>query len=80
MTKRTKSLIWGIALGLGISYFILDYNGWTIVHFDADGQIERQIRELDYNFLFDSLLIMLLCWGFVFVTLHAKSILKKYKR
>ncbi len=58
MKKGWISIISGLILGLIISYFTLDYNGWTIIHHNEDGEVEKTINELDFNLITNSFLIV----------------------
>ncbi|WP_205168185.1 hypothetical protein [Bacillus pakistanensis] len=38
-----------IIIGLIISFFTLEYNGWTYIRHNKLGEIEKVIKEIDFN-------------------------------
>lgn len=76
MKKGLISIITGIILGGLISYFMLDYSGWTYVNIGAGGNPTKTVNELDIDLLFDSLLIVVGLSSFIYVvwTMIEKSI------
>ncbi|WP_256815768.1 hypothetical protein LG291_25505 (plasmid) [Cytobacillus firmus] len=74
--KKIKSLIGGIVLGIIISYFILDYNGWTIFEMDDKGNTVKTTNELDFDLLTNSFLIILLCTLLIYI---AWTLVEKFR-
>ena len=64
--KGWISIAGGIILGLAISYFVLDYNSWTLVTIDKSGKTTGSINELDFDLMTNALGIMLLCTAVVY--------------
>jgi uncharacterized membrane protein len=56
--KTWISIIAGIVFGLILSYFFLDYNGWTLQQIDDSGKVINTTNELDFNLITNSFLIM----------------------
>lgn len=61
------SILAGIVIGVLIAYNTLDYEGWTILHTGADGEVTRAINEVDVDLLLDSLLIVVGSSAFIYV-------------
>ena len=57
--KGWISLLSGLITGIIISYFVLDYKGWTIYHVDVNGEVTKTINELDFDLITNSFLIVL---------------------
>ena len=57
--KGWVSLLSGLIIGIIISYFVLDYKGWTIHQVDVNGEVTKTINELDFNLITNSFLIVL---------------------
>jgi hypothetical protein len=57
--KGWISLLSGLIIGIIISYFVLDYKGWTIYQVDVNGEVTKTINELDFNLITNSFLIVL---------------------
>ncbi|MGB2992506.1 MAG: hypothetical protein WBB47_07740 [Paenisporosarcina sp.] len=57
--KGWVSLLSGLIIGIIISYFVLDYKGWTIYQVDVNGEVSKTINELDFNIITNSFLIVL---------------------
>ena len=57
--KGWISLLSGLIIGIIISYFVLDYKGWTIYQMDVNGEVTKTINELDFNLITNSFLIVL---------------------
>jgi len=66
MKKGWISIVGGVAIGLAISYFVLDYNGWTLVKIDKSGKTEGSINELDFDLMTNALGIIILCTAMVY--------------
>jgi hypothetical protein len=58
MKKGWISIISGFLIGLILSFFTLEYNGWTLNFVNQDGEIEKTINELDFDLITNSFLIM----------------------
>jgi high-affinity Fe2+/Pb2+ permease len=52
------SIITGIVFGFILSYIFLDYNGWTLIQGDENGNVINTTNELDFNLITNSFLIM----------------------
>lgn len=74
--KKIKSLIGGIVLGIIISYFILDYNGWTIFEMDDKGNTVKTTNELDFDLLTNAFLIIFLCTLLIYI---AWTLVEKFR-
>ncbi|WLD94557.1 hypothetical protein [Alkalihalobacillus sp. AL-G] len=60
--KGLVSILGGILIGILVSYFTLEYNGWTISYMGKDnesGEPIQVINELDVNLLMNGLLIVI---------------------
>ena len=57
--KGWISLLSGLIIGIIISYFVLEYKGWTIYQVDVNGEVSKTINELDFNLITNSFLIVL---------------------
>lgn len=57
--KGWISLLSGLIIGILISYFVLDYKGWTIYQMDVNGEVTKTINELDFDLITNSFLIVL---------------------
>ena len=66
MKKGWISIVGGVAIGLAISYFVLDYNGWTLVTIDKSGKTAGSINELDFDLMTNALGIIILCTAVVY--------------
>lgn len=66
MKKGWISIVGGVAIGLAISYFVLDYNGWTLVTIDKSGKTTGSINELDFDLMTNALGIIILCTAVVY--------------
>ncbi|OHX44642.1 hypothetical protein C1N70_27410 (plasmid) [Cytobacillus firmus] len=76
MLKKITSLIGGIVLGIIISYFTLDYNGWTIYEMDGKGNTVNTTNELDFDLLTNSFLIILGCTLLIYISW---TLVEKYR-
>ena len=56
--KLWFSLLGGLVIGIILSYFFLDYNGWTIHHMGENGEVVKTINELDFNVITNGFLIV----------------------
>ena len=57
--KGWISLLSGLIIGIIISYFVLEYKGWTIYQVDVNGEVSKTINELDFNLITNSFFIVL---------------------
>ena len=57
--KGWISLLSGLITGIIISYFVLDYKGWTIYQVDVNGRVTKTINELDFDLITNGFLIVL---------------------
>ncbi len=78
MKKGWISIVSGLTVGLVISYFTLEYSGWNIVHHNQNGEVEQNINELDFNFITNSFLIVIV--SIIIVYLLISLIDKKKQR
>lgn len=60
MKKGWISIIGGIILGIVISFFTLEYDGWQINRYDRDGMLYQRINDLDINLVHNSFIIIVL--------------------
>lgn len=68
MKKAWISIIGGLVLGIIISFFTLQYNGWQIIRHDKDGMAYQKINDLDINLLHNSFIIIVVsCIGIYLV-------------
>ncbi|MGH2318626.1 hypothetical protein ACRC6Q_12710 [Planococcus sp. SE5232] len=68
MRKGWISIIGGFVLGIVISFFTLEYNGWQIIRHGRDGMAYQKINDLDIDLLHNSFLIIVVsCIGIYFV-------------
>ncbi|MBT2571206.1 hypothetical protein J7I83_11440 [Planococcus sp. ISL-110] len=51
MKKGRISIVGGLILGVVISYFVLDYEGWTLVSIGVDGETANTVNELDFDLI-----------------------------
>jgi hypothetical protein len=59
IVKTWISIIAGLVIGVILSYFFLDYNGWTINEAGKNGEIIKTTNELDFNLITNSFLIVI---------------------
>lgn len=71
MKKGWISIVIGLILGLALSYFLLNYNGWTMVSIGKDGETLNSVNELDFDLITNAFGLVLLCMGVVYGTLSA---------
>lgn len=69
MKKGWLSIVIGLVLGLTLSYFLLSYNGWTMVSIGNDGETLSSINELDVDLITNAFGITILCIAVVYGTL-----------
>ena len=68
MKKGWLSIVIGLVLGLTLSYFLLSYNGWTMVSIGNDGETLSSINELDVDLITNAFGITILCIAVVYGT------------
>ena len=69
MKKGWVSIIGGIIIGLIISYFTLEYDGWQVTHYDKNGEVSQVINEIDVNLITNSFLIIVASAVAVYIAL-----------
>ena len=77
MKKGWISIVSGLIIGLIISFFTLEYNGWTIIHHNKDGEVEKTINELDFNLITNSFSIVVASIMLIYILLN---IIDKYRK
>jgi len=77
LKKGWISIVSGLIIGLIISYFTLEYNGWTIIHHNKDGEVEKTINELDFNLITNSFSIVVASIILIYILLN---IIDKYRK
>jgi uncharacterized membrane protein YdjX (TVP38/TMEM64 family) len=61
MKKGWISIVGGIILGLILSFFTLEYDGWKYITVSGNGEVEQVIHELDFNLITNTFLLMIAC-------------------
>lgn len=69
MKKGWISIVIGLILGLTLSYFLLSYNGWTMISIGKDGETLSLVNELDFDLITNAFGLVLLCIAVVYGTL-----------
>lgn len=69
MKKGWISIIGGLILGLIISFFALEYDGWKIIHHNGDGKVFQVINEIDVNLITNSFLIIVASGVVIYIVL-----------
>ncbi|MBH9968890.1 hypothetical protein [[Bacillus] enclensis] len=59
MKKGWTSIIGGVILGLIISFFTLEYDGWKIIRHNSEGEVSQVTNEIDVNLITNSFLIII---------------------
>jgi hypothetical protein len=59
MKKGWTSIIGGVILGLIISFFTLEYDGWKIIQHNGEGEVSQVTNEIDVNLITNSFLIII---------------------
>jgi hypothetical protein len=54
--KGLISLFAGLIIGIIVSYFVLEYEGWTLYQMSENGEVTKTIKELDLNLITKSFL------------------------
>lgn len=73
MKKGWLSILVGLVIGLALSYFLLSYNGWTMVSIGKDGETLNSVNELDFDLITNAFGIVLFCIAVVYGTLSVFS-------
>lgn len=66
MEKGWISIIAGLISGVVISYFVLNYKGWTLVSIGRDGTTANTVNELDFDLITNAFGIIVICMGVVY--------------
>ncbi|WP_201716897.1 hypothetical protein [Rossellomorea arthrocnemi] len=69
MKKGWISMIGGVILGLIISFFTLEYDGWKIIHHDREGEVFQVTNEIDFNLITNSFLIIVASGVAIYIAL-----------
>jgi MFS family permease len=77
MKKGWISLVGGFILGLIVSFFTLEYDGWKYITVNGNGEVEQVINELDFNLITNTFLIMVALGIVIYLIL---SIIEKRKK
>jgi MFS family permease len=77
MKKGWISLVGGFILGLIVSFFTLEYDGWKYITVNGNGEVEQVLNELDFNLITNTFLIMV---AFGIVIYLILSIIEKRKK
>lgn len=77
MKKGWVSLISGLILGLIISFFTLDYNGWKMQRIGENGEVINTINELDFDLITNCFLIVLISILVIYILL---TVLEKIRK
>jgi heme/copper-type cytochrome/quinol oxidase subunit 2 len=67
--KGKTSIISGLLIGLLISYFILDYRESSTSHLGVDGKVLNKITELDFSFINNAFIIIVITSGIIYYLL-----------
>ncbi|MDX8345795.1 hypothetical protein [Rossellomorea sp. YZS02] len=76
MKKGWMSIVGGIIVGLILSFFTLEYDGWKYISVSDNGEVEQVIHELDFNLITNTFLLMIACGIILYSIL---SIIEKKK-
>ena len=77
MKKVWLSLISGLILGLIISFYTLDYNGWKMHRLGEKGEVISTINEMDFNLITNCFLIVLVSILVIYILL---AVLEKIRK
>ncbi|MEI5908076.1 hypothetical protein WAK64_13530 [Bacillus spongiae] len=81
MKKGWISIVGGFIVGFIISFFTLEYNGWTHIFLDSNGEVEKVINELDVNLLTNSFFIIIATAIVIYLLLSIiEKLIKFYNR
>jgi hypothetical protein len=58
LKKGWISIVGGFIVGLILSYRFLEYNGWILYKIDQEGQVQSTVKEMDFNLITNSFLLM----------------------
>ncbi|MBW3111585.1 hypothetical protein KYJ26_07075 [Bacillus sp. MCCB 382] len=76
MKKGWISIVGGIIVGLILSFFTLEYDGWKYITVSGNGEVEQVIHELDFNLITNTFLLMFACGSVIYLIL---SMIEKKK-
>jgi hypothetical protein len=65
--KGLISLFAGLIIGIIVSYFVLEYEGWTLYQMNENGEVTKMINELDFNLITNGFLIVVGVSSFIYV-------------
>jgi hypothetical protein len=65
--KGLISLFAGLIIGIIVSYFVLEYEGWTLYQMSENGEVTKMINELDFNLITNGFLIVVGVSSFIYV-------------
>ncbi|USK39643.1 hypothetical protein LIS77_03685 [Cytobacillus firmus] len=77
MKKGWCSLICGLILGLIISFFTLDYNGWKMHRMGENGEVISAINEIDFDLITNFFLIVLVSILVIYILLAVLGKIRK---
>ncbi|MGU5311766.1 hypothetical protein MAX14_22435 [Escherichia coli] len=77
MKKGWISFWSGLAIGIILSYFVLNYEGLTIHHVGENSKVTKTINELDYNLITNSFSIIVVSIGLIYLIL---TVLEKVRK
>ncbi|MGM0843914.1 MAG: hypothetical protein ACQEUT_02970 [Bacillota bacterium] len=69
MKKGWTSIIGGVIIGLIISFFTLEYDGWKFVRHNKDGEVYQVLNEIDVNLITNSFLIIVASGVVIYIAL-----------
>ncbi|MGG4167543.1 hypothetical protein ABEW00_08665 [Rossellomorea vietnamensis] len=79
MKKGWLSIVGGFIVGLILSYRFLEYNGWIIYKMDQEGQVQSTVKEMDFNLITNSFLLMAASTLTIYLTLSLIETMWKRK-
>ncbi|TMU83599.1 hypothetical protein FGG79_19445 [Bacillus sp. BHET2] len=79
MKKGWISVIGGFIAGLILSFEFLEYNGWIIHKMSTEGEIESTMKEMDFNMITNSFLLMAVSALSIYLVLRLIEIVWKRK-
>jgi uncharacterized membrane protein YdjX (TVP38/TMEM64 family) len=78
MRKGWIAVVAGLVLGSVISFFTLEYKGWTFIRHNSEGDVYQVINELDVNLVMNSFLIIAACGiGIYLILFYLEKFLKR---
>ncbi|PFA63377.1 hypothetical protein CN378_20010 [Bacillus sp. AFS015802] len=79
MKKGWISIVGGFIVGLILSYRFLEYNGWIIYKMDNNGHVLSTVKEMDFNLITNSFLLMAASTLIIYLTLRLIETIWKRK-